>query len=558
VFFVVGCVYVRKRRWGRKTHGSLGVQYHAEAKKDAREKVPYALESTSPKMLGFETRLMQDGEEIPTDSYRRESPISFGDGDEYTALEGIVTFRGNNYRDTASYGHPVIAQRKLDPHYWHIETGSLQKSELSQGKGSAEWSGSGWTGQPMIVRWDKDMRRIMNLYPDKKEKDGLVEAIYATMDGNVYFIDIEDGTPTRDTLKIGLPFKGAGAIDPRGIPMLFVGAGDSLPDSYGEAGYARAYFYSLTNFEKLYELGAKDSFSPRIFHGYDSSALVHAATDTLFYPGENAIIYTMKLNTKFDRETGSLSIHPTEKMKWTYRTNRTSEESFWWGMEDSASIWKQYMYIADNGGNMMCMDINTMQLVWTQDTLDDTNASPVFEEEEDGGKYVYVAPSLHWQKNNETNTGKISIFKMNAMTGAIVWEKPYDVHTVYGVSGGVQATPVLGKGSISDLVIVPVARMPYKPNGVLVALDKETGEERWVFRMKAYAWSSPVAIYAQDGTAYIVQCDSKGNIFLLDGITGKVYDQINVGSNIEASPAVFENTIVVGTRGKQIVGIKIK
>ena len=172
-------------------------------------------------------------------------------------------------------------------------------------------------------------------------------------------------------------------------------------------------------------------------------------------------------------------------------------------MEDSAVIWKQYMYIADNGGNMMCMDLNTMQLVWTQDTLDDTNASPVFEEEADGSKYLYVAPSLHWQKNAATNTGKISVFKMNAVTGEIVWEKPYDVHTVYGVSGGVQATPVLGKGSIADLLIVPVARMPRKPSGVLVALDKKTGEERWVFDMKAYAWSSPVAVYAQDGTCLL-------------------------------------------------------
>ena len=67
-----------------------------------------------------------------------------------------------------------------------------------------------------------------------------------------------------------------------------------------------------------------------------------------------------------------------------------------------------------------------------------------------------------------------------------------------------------------------------------------------------------MCIRDRDGTAYIVQCDSKGNVFLLDGLTGKVYDKINVGANVEASPAVFENTIVVGTRGSQIVGIKIR
>lgn len=65
----------------------------------------------------------------------------------------------------------------------------------------------------------------MNLYPDKKHKEGLVEVLYATMDGNVYFLDIDDGSYTRDILSLGLPFKGAGAMDPRGIPMMWCGAG---------------------------------------------------------------------------------------------------------------------------------------------------------------------------------------------------------------------------------------------------------------------------------------------------------------------------------------------
>ena len=55
--------------------------------------------------------------------------------------------------------------------------------------------------------------------------------------------------------------------------------------------------------------------------------------------------------------------------------------------------------------------------------------------------------------------------------------------------------------------------------------------------------------YNSDGKGYIIQCDSIGNMYLLDGITGKILDKINLGSNIESSPAVFEDYIVVGTRG---------
>ena len=46
-------------------------------------------------------------------------------------------------------------------------------------------------------------------------------------------------------------------------------------------------------------------------------------------------------------------------------------------------------------------------------------------------------------------------------------------------------------------------------------------------------------------------------LHLLDARTGKLLDKIALGANIEASPAVFGNTIVVGTRGMEIFGIDI-
>ena len=65
----------------------------------------------------------------------------------------------------------------------------------------------------------------MNMYDWAKEDDELVEVIYATMDGNVYFLDLNTGKKTRDTLTLGYTFKGAGALDPRGYPLLYLGAG---------------------------------------------------------------------------------------------------------------------------------------------------------------------------------------------------------------------------------------------------------------------------------------------------------------------------------------------
>jgi hypothetical protein len=47
-------------------------------------------------------------------------------------------------------------------------------------------------------------------------------------------------------------------------------------------------------------------------------------------------------------------------------------------------------------------------------------------------------------------------------------------------------------------------------------------------------------------------------MFLIEGSTGKVLDQIPLNANVEGSPAVYDDMIVVGTRGQQIWGIKIK
>ena len=65
-------------------------------------------------------------------------------------------------------------------------------------------------------------------------------------------------------------------------------------------------------------------------------------------------------------------------------------------------------------------------------------------------------------------------------------------------------------------------------------------------------------IYDEAGNGYIIQCTKSGYLHIFDGLTGVLLDEMNLGSNIEASPAVFENTVVVGTRGGLIYGVTIE
>ncbi|MDD7443937.1 MAG: pyrrolo-quinoline quinone, partial [Clostridiales bacterium] len=145
--------------------------------------------------------------------------------------------------------------------------------------------------------------------------------------------------------------------------------------------------------------------------------------------------------------------------------------------------------------------------------------------------------------------------------GERVWtNNDYNCQTIAKpnqVSGGVQGSFASGKNDLEGLIFVPVS-MTEGMKGELVALNKSDGTVKWRYTFQGYPWSSPVPVYDQNGKGYIIQCTKSGYIHLFDGLTGTLLDEMNLGSNVEASPAVFDNHIVIGTRGGLIYGIKLK
>lgn len=489
---------------------------------------PAKTEKTDPDNFGITWEIIANDEIV--DSFTREDPIDFELDSEYFALPGIATFRGNALRDNPTYGTQTITEEKLTS-IWSHPIGSLD------GHG-----GCCWTGQPLIVQWDEETKQIMNLYTSKKNKENLVEVIYATLDGMVHFYDLDDGTQTRDPINVGMNFKGAGSLDPRGYPLLYVGSGYN---THGKA--ARMFIISLIDGKILFEGGNNDSYALRNWTAFDSSPLVDAETDTLIWPGESGILYTYKLNTQYDPTTGTISIDPEATARIRY-TSDYSQSGRYLGMESSASIVGSYLYISENSGLVFCMDLNTMELIWAQDTLDDSNSSPVFEWGDDGSGAIYTAPSLHWTATN--NKGSVSIYKLDAQSGEILWTYEKDCVRDSNISGGMQATPVLGrKGtSIEGMVIYNIACTPSFYKGVITALDTETGEVIWEVSTGNYAWSSPVPLYTASGKAYIFFVNASGRAQLLDAETGKTIDSLVLTGTTEASPVVFNNKIVIGTR----------
>ncbi len=451
----------------------------------------------------------------------------------YSEVEGVLTFRGSNERSSPAYGTANMNMYRPKI-IWEKRT-----------KSSSWGGGAGWTGQPAIVKWKPEVLRTMNVKAEFLTKPDFTEVIYASLDGNVYFLDLESGEETRSPIRIGNPIKGSVSVDARGYPLLYVGEG--IPEN-GTIGFN---LYSLTDQKRLFRMEGIDPFAYRTWGAFDSSALFNRYEDTLVVGGENGMLFNIKLNTTFNPSEKTISINPVVS-KYRYKIKGNAYQ----GIENSVAAFDHLAYFADNGGTLQAMNLRTNTPIWSLPLIDDTDATIVIEAE-NGAPFLYTGTEV----DKQGPKGSAIIRKIDGLSGKIVWENKYPCFSLLGdhpVNGGLLATPVLGKKEIGNLVIFTIARYGTFTGGLMVALDKTTGQEVWKLPMKHYAWSSPVDVYDDAGIAYIVQADSIGNIFVISAITGEVKGSISVGTNIEASPAIYNDYVVVASRGGIIYGLKLE
>jgi len=480
-------------------------------------------------------------------------PVHFGMPESYSSL-GITTFRGNNFRNNAAWGTANVSQRRLAVRY-QINVGSMSRRDTitcaaAGCPGCAEthhtnivWQGVGWPGQPAIIQWDFEVQQMMNMHPNMREREGLIEVIQSGLDGYIYFFELHSGQPTRPRLFFGETIKAGVSIDPRGYPLMFIGQGDQMRGQ--RFGF---YIYSLIDGTELFYLNGRDPFSMRWWGAFDGNPLVDAANDRLIVAGENGVVYNIELNTVFDREAESITIDPVLS-----RYRHTGSRRL--GTENSPAAFSHYLFFADNAGIIQCIDLRTMEPVWVFNADDDTDASLVLDWEEENERLVLFTGT---QVDLQGHGGSAFIRKLDASNGELLWEYSVRCHFNARFNGGVTATPVVGKHDISDLVIFWVAMVIDRGGGgALIAFDRQNGEIVWETILPNFGWSSPVAVYTEDGRSYLIVSDSVGDMRLIRGTTGEVLYRIPLGGNVEASPAVFGNFIVVGTRGQRIFGIEI-
>lgn len=479
------------------------------------------------------------GEQLPADDKDKEPipekellPFTLS----YTEVPGVLTFRGNNFRTAPAYGTVDIKDNKIEK-LWQVK---------AEAKGL--WGGgSGWTGQPALVQWSPEVRKIMNIKEKFKEDENFVEVIIASLNGKVYFIDLATGEQTREPIDTGSPIKGSVSVDSRGYPLLYVGQGIKEKPDFGFR------LYSLIDQKMLFIQDGEDKDAPRLWPNFDSSALFSRSEDALYVGGENGLFYKLKLNTVFNPKEKLLTINPEiQKLKYEREDHSTDPEWSTYGIENSPVAWENMLFFVDNGGFVKAID-KDLNEIWTVDNFDDTDASITLDIENEN-PVLYTASEV----DKQGSEGVSRILKIEAKTGKILWEKGYKAYSVGTSNGGALATNIVGKNSMSDMVIFTLCRAEIKDKGLMVALDKATGEELWRWEMPTYAWSSPVDVYDSQGKAYILQALRNGTMHIIDGANGEILGKAAIDSYIEASPAVFNDHVVIASRNGYIYGLKIK
>ena len=531
-----------------------------------------AVDSADPSLIST-TEIYKDNKKVT--AYEREKAMNMPAGDEYlTRAFGVTTFRGNAFRQNAAV-ETVESATSLSL-AWTVEAGSVVGS-------SRTYYGVGWTGQPVIAKWPSDVRKSMDLDQTRKDQKNLKEVIVAGMDGKIYFLDLTDGSATREAIDFGYPMRSTPSLHPLSYPMMTSGQYARKMKS-GTSSKIGLYYFNLMNQKQLRLIDGIDRtlkrpYSDSASGAFDTSALIDRNTNTLIAIGTNGLLYTEKLSMSMmlDAETGNLIYtfeDPTETV--TMMSHTKNQKAAYAAVESSLAMYANYAYYADMGGVLRCVDTTTMTTSWAVETGDAVRAAIALDLEEGESNntlWLYTANLV-----NTRTKGDVTIRRYNAMTGEEDWAfaihcadgKKKDVTFNAVVTPGAMASPVVGQNSLSDLVYFTLSSVSATGAqklggdsaipGVIIALDKESGDVVWHKAMEAYCYSSPVAVYDDEGTGWIIQACSNGTIYLLDGLTGETVNTLAVSGVIEGSPAVYGDMMVIGTTGKDtsyIYGIKI-
>lgn len=453
---------------------------------------------------------------VPPRSGELVNPASSGHmwSDE---VPGILTFRGNPTRSYYGRG-PVPKAPKVA--WYYPQDGGMCSSSSSKGV-TKSWCGMGWTGQPAVFN-----------------RDGRLWVVFGAYDGAVHFMDGNTGEDILPPFKTGDIIKGSVTVDPNGFPIVYSGSRDSYYraiaiDRPGEA-------------VELWKLSAT-AVSPTLWNDdWDGSGLI--LDDYLLEGGENSQFHMVKLNRAYGAD-GLVTVDPKlvfNTPSWDQQVisdlagNRAKEMS----IEGSVAVSGNTVYWANSGGLVVGWDLGP-QVAGTGEPKqtfrfwagDDADASIAIDAE----GFLYVAVEYERGNARSAEVGQLMKLDPKKPDDPLVWK--YDDRVA--ATAGFWSSPALYK----DVVIAATN------GGKLLALDRETGAERWTIKLPGPTWQSPVTV---ENTLVYGDCNGvlRGYDVSDTKVTPPQLWEVKLGGCLEATPAVWEGSIFVGSRGGKFFALR--
>ena len=507
---------------------------------------------------------------------------------------GVLTFRGNAFRTNGAVG--TVESADSLQQIWEVKTGSARGS-------SQTYYGTEWPGQPAIVQWTRQVREHEqnNIDESKKTVERLKEVIVAGADGNIRFLDLQDGVMTRNSIKLGYPMRGTPSVHPGAFPYMNVGQyARKMKVKTGKIGLRQ---YNLYTQKELTLVDGLDGTMHRAYNdagSFETSALIDRTSDCVVTAGTNGMLYLINLNSEFDYLVGSYKSKPSTIVMISKTKGQKNART---AIESSIAMYDRYVYYADMDGILRCVDTDHLAPVWAVNTGDAVMAAvaldltdtakedqPGSEPDADEPQDLPADETISSDEGENTpdnrrldlytanmlmnrKKGNAQIRRYDALSGKEIWCTEIGVakDTKGKTDSGCKASPVIGENKLKGLVYFTVTglnddgRSKLNVHGdakaALMALEKETGKIVWAYGLSDRSVSSPIAVYDSDGNGRIIQCAWDGSIIMVDGLTGELVTRITVDGNIEASPAAYNDIMVIGTTGKDtehIYGIRIQ
>lgn len=433
-----------------------------------------------------------------------------------TKVNGLLTFRGNPTR--TFYGTGPVPRTKPGQLWKFPKSGSLCSLSTDE-HGQREWCGSGWTGQPAVF-----------------ERDGKTWVVFGAYDASIHFLDAKTGERILPDFKTGDIIKGSVTIDPDGFPLVYSGSRDN---------YYRVIAIDRGKPVELWKLSAY-AVKPTLWNNdWDSAGIV--IDDYLFEGGENGQFHIVKLNRGYGPD-GKVTVKPKlvfNAPSWDAQLLRDIGDKMV-SVENSVAVYGNVVYFANSGGLVQGWDISGLKegrkptRVFRFWTGDDTDASVVVDET----GALYVGSEYERGTKRAKEVGQMMKLDPKRPDNPLVWSvKDRQVKPKSGIWG----TPALYK----DIAIFDTH------HGDVFGLDRATGAVRWKFNLTDPTWQSPIVV-----DDVLLLGDANGVMHAYDvadtTVAPKPLWQLNVGGNIESTPAVWNGVLYFGTRSGAVHAIGLR